>query len=119
MQRNDAPLRKLATIKVGTIDPAPELETTTWDAVRGEITPLLHNPELQARLAHHFSQVAHVIKLNDQFVEFHVGPSASMSTSEQMRNLLGVNLNLLSGNAVKQIEELRPLIQSAASQPAN
>lgn len=64
------------------------LDTTAWEAVRIEVTRYLHNPELQGRIAYHFSQLAALAKLNDSYIDFSAGVAAAIGGSEQTRTVL-------------------------------
>lgn len=84
--RNAASLQSITTINAkpaGTFLLSPQLETTTWEAVQAEITPFLHDAELQARVAYHFARIRQVLTLHRLYVESWAGPSSALSNAPQ------------------------------------
>ncbi len=65
-----------------------ELDTSTWEAVKSEVTQHLQDPLLQGRIAYHFSRLGSVARLNNLYLNYAAGIAAAVGGSEKTRDAL-------------------------------
>lgn len=121
MTRNAAALlalTRLDMLPAGQFVLTTQLETTTWEAVQGDVTPFLHDPDLQARLAYHFALISQIMKLHDRYVDFMAGVASALANAPQTRRELTGSLGNLASRASSQVGELRPRLQAAIASSA-
>lgn len=68
------------------VDPA--LDYSTWEAVKRDIVQHLHDPELQRRIAFHFSRAKAIHELNDMLFNYTAGVGSAYSQSERLSDHL-------------------------------
>jgi hypothetical protein len=85
----------------------PGFSAAAWDAVKSEVIPYLHDPELQGDLATYFSEVEVVIKLNERYVDSKFGMTATLESSETLGKTLQDHLAVRAGATAKASERLR------------
>ncbi len=61
---------------------------SAWDAVKSEIIPFMHAPEIQRRLAYHFSRTAAVSRLHRLYFSYIAGTHSALIGSLQVRDML-------------------------------
>jgi hypothetical protein len=101
----------LATLNSSRVPFELTVDYSAWDAVKSEIIPFLHDPQLQRRLAYHFSRTQAVTKLNDLYLNYTSGIGAAIGGSEQTRDALRTyllqTLSALDVEAGQLIEEIK------------
>ena len=97
---NSQGLAPLATLVPGTYVTAPNVNSAAWDAVRLEVIPNLHDPELQGALADYFAEVEVVLRLNDRYLDHVIGVSSALGGAPQVQETLRQHV---SGRATKTI----------------
>jgi hypothetical protein len=89
------------------------VDYSAWDAVKSEIIPFLHDPELRRKLAYHFSRTEAVNRLNDLYLNYSAGIGSAVGGSEQTRTALRAyllqNLSALETEAGELIAKIKPL----------
>ena len=107
---NKAPLAAVVGLNTGEYLIQPALETTTWEAVKGEIVSLLRLPKLQRDLAAHFDLIARTARLCDLLAEHSHGVQAGMSSAAKTRELIMVRLSFAAKTALEQSDALMKAI---------
>jgi hypothetical protein len=87
------------------------IDYSAWEASRSEITPYLRDPELQQRIAYHFSRLASVAKLNDMYLHYAAGIGAALGGSENTRDALRKYLTQVVSHLDNEANELVELIK--------
>jgi len=84
-----------------------DLDISTWEAVRTEVVPYLHSPQLSSRLAHHFGRLGSVVKLQELYVSLVVKDlSSALSHVRQVKKIAHDALNRAAKAANSDAAEL-------------
>lgn len=86
------------------------LDTSAWDAVKNDIIQYLHNPNLQKRIAYHFSRLNTLSQLNSLYLESTTGVTSIITGREQMKEILKNYLITTVGSLLKDQQEILDLL---------
>ncbi len=94
-----------------------EIDTSAWDASKQEIVPFLQNPELLGRLAHYFSRLAALARLNDLYIDRVVGMGSVINSpnSGQVRAAMRDALIRQTEQLIKEVPHLDQGIGAAGT----
>lgn len=82
------------------------LDVSAWDAIKTDFIAELTDPALRQEVVFHFSQLANLGALNQEFLEFNFGTNASMSGSDATRAGIGQNRKTMCSELSVQAEAL-------------
>ena len=99
-----------------TFDPA--LDSSAWEATKGEIAPLLRDSELQHRLAYHFARVQSLCDLHKDYLGYFVGVSATVSGAEAAKSRLRDVLTNMQSELDVDAEQLVMRLEAAQARLA-
>jgi hypothetical protein len=86
----------------------PALDTAAWEASREEIVPCLQSPDLQRRIAFHFSRLSSVSRLCSVYLDLAAGVASAIGGVENTRSALR---NHLVATAEELLAQTRQLAQ--------
>jgi hypothetical protein len=100
-----------AAIEANHITLLPSLETFTWDAVKPEIVPFLHDGHLAAQLARYVEWTTLLRRLSETYSDLVIGAPAALSGTARyrpaVRGELLKGLDEATGQAVRVRKSLR------------
>lgn len=106
-------------LKNGTPVFSTQLDTSTWDAVKSEVIPLLRDPIMQSRLAYHFSQVNEINRLFAALLDYSTGQESGYPISQDLaQGIISYLLQALP-NRMSETKELLAMINVALERVMN
>ena len=82
------------------------LDVSGWDAIKADFIAELTEPSLRREVAFHFSQLATLTVLNQEYLQFIFGTNASMSGSDATRTSIVDHLKTMCNELSLQAEKL-------------
>lgn len=86
------------------------LDISAWDAVKNDIIQYLHNPNLQKRIAYHFSRLNTLSHLNGMYLESTTGVTSIITGRDHMKEILKNYLISTIGSLLQDQQEILDLI---------
>lgn len=86
-----------------------EIDYSAWDAVKTDIIQYLHKPELQSRLARHFSRLQYLVKVSDMYTHYHFGVESAVIPKKRRKRVTKALVEYLLDLVPELIEEANRL----------
>jgi hypothetical protein len=90
------------------------LDVAAWEAARDQIVPVLRNPELQRRIAFHFSRLGTLTRLCSMYLDLVAGIGATVSGVEKTREALKNHLVAISNKLLSEAETMHGEVKNLA-----
>jgi hypothetical protein len=104
---NEAGLTPVASLTPGQFVTSPGANSAVWDAVKGEVIPNLHDPELQGLLADYFAEVDVVLRLNDRYLDHMIGVTSALGGAAVLQETIRQHLMARATKTVAAGQALR------------
>lgn len=95
------------------------LDVSAWDVSRDEIVPFLKNPDLQRRLAYHFSQFGTLARLSTLYLDQVVGVASALQGADRTRTALRNHLLKKIHELLDESQRLIQEVQATRSKPGS
>jgi hypothetical protein len=94
------------------------LDVSAWDVSKAEIVPHMRDPDLQRRLAYHFSGLAALTRLNGLYLDQTVGVPSALGGSDNTRATLRTSLLARTRQLIEEAQALAQEVEAARQRPS-